>query len=129
MRYRIDRTLFVVAMALGSCVTMYGCQQMTAIPIFNTKASLVNRTASAEELLIEVTREVSDLRDAKIITQEDVDKTFKPKLAEAESIIKSTRAIAHAATTRPTTIPSGSLDDAKAILLSIKDVLKTLEAR
>ncbi len=107
--------------------TLQGCTQLKAIPIFNPKASLLNKAASAEELEIEVNNELARLRVAGVLTQAEIDHNFTPKIDKAEMIIKTTRAVARGSTTRPTTVPTGSLDEAKTLLISVRDILKTLE--
>lgn len=120
--------MFVFTTFVGA-VIVTGCQDaIKKIPIFNPKASLLNKVASAEELEVEVNNELARLRDEGILTQAEIDKNFTPKLDKAEAIIKATRAVARS-TTKPTTVPAGSLDEAKLLLISVREILKTIDPK
>ncbi len=102
-----------------------GCKSgpLKDIPIFNPSASLRNRAASAEELLIEVNSTLASLRDDGILTQDAIDKAFKPRLDHAKQIIFTTRAVAKGSTTQPT----GTLDEARQILIDVRDILNQMK--
>ncbi len=96
---------------------LIGCA--SSIPLFNAKAKTLNRIASAEELLIEVNTLTAQTRDAGFLTQADIDKAITPSLNRAKGIILTTRAFARGSTTQPT----GTIDEARAILLSVRSIL------
>jgi hypothetical protein len=101
-----------------------GCKE-SGIPVFEPKARLLNRVASAEELLIEVNHEVGQARRDGLINQGDIDRLISPSLRKAEQIIKATREVARATATQPaTTRPAGTIDDVRQLLLGVRSIIE-----
>lgn len=99
-----------------------GCA--SGIPLFDAKARTLNRVASAEELLIETNLVVAQARTDGLLTQAEIDKAITPSLNRAKGIILTTRAVARGTST---TQPTGTLDDARAILISVRSILLQIQ--
>lgn len=115
-------TVYVLCYLIGVAIGAGGCTD--GVPLFDPTARPLNRIASAQEMLIETNLEVSRLRDAGMLKQSEIDSTIAPSLNRAEEIIKGLRAVARG---RPTTQPSGTLEDVKQILLSVQSILEQIE--
>lgn len=108
---------------LASLCFVAGCN-LTSIPIFNPSATPINRVYSAEELETSVNNTLAQLHNDGVLSQAEIDKSFTPSIQKADTIIQATKAVA---LNQSTTQPSGTLDDAEQLLVSVRDVLATLQ--
>lgn len=107
------------------CIMLSGCASTKTIPLFNPSARPLNQLASAEEMLVIVNSDVVQARIDGIIDQRTIDKSIAPSLNKAERIILGARAVLRS-TSQPTTQPEGTVEEAKAILISVRTILINL---